>query len=229
MHELPGRCSCTVTAADAPAELEVKDAQMPYNFKLTTIIPASPQEIYDAWLDNVAHSEMTGAEATMSDELGAKVSAWDGYISGRNLELAPGERIVQSWRTTEFADEHEDSIISVALEEVDGGTLLTLVHTNVPDEHTSYEQGGWRQYYFQPMREYFSKTGKAGTAKAKVPKKAKAKGTAAKRKAGAVKKPPTNEASVRSKSASTAAAKRKPSPRVSTRGRRKRPVAKRSS
>ena len=92
---------------------------MPYDFRLTTIIPASPQEIYDAWLDKLVHSEMTGSEAITSDELGAEVSAWDGYISGRNLELVPGERIVQSWRTTEFADEHEDSIISLLLEEVD--------------------------------------------------------------------------------------------------------------
>jgi hypothetical protein len=127
--------------------------------------------------------------------LGAEVSAWDGYISGRNLELVPGERIVQSWRTTEFADEHEDSIISVALGEVDGGTLLTLVHTNVPDEHTSYERDGWQQYYFQPMREYFSKTGKTGTAKTKVPKKTKAKGSAAKRKTGAPKQRPAKKAS----------------------------------
>ena len=79
---------------------------MPYTFTLTSILPASAQEIYDAWLDSLVHSEMTGGEATMSDEIGAEVSAWNGYISGRNLELVPGERIVQSWRTTEFTDEH---------------------------------------------------------------------------------------------------------------------------
>lgn len=129
---------------------------MPYDFKLTTTIPAPAQEIYDAWLDSVSHSEMTRAEASMSNEIGAEVSAWDGYITGRNLELVSGERIVQSWRTTEFSDEHEDSIVTVMLEEVDGGTLLTLIHANVPDEQTSYEQGGWHEYYFEPMKEYFS-------------------------------------------------------------------------
>ena len=72
----------------------------------------SPEEIYQAWLDSLAHSEMTGGEANMSDQIGAEVSAWDGYISGRNLELVPGERIVQSWRTSEFADEHGDSVIT---------------------------------------------------------------------------------------------------------------------
>ena len=130
---------------------------MPYAFTLTTTIPASPQEIYEAWLDSVVHSEMTGSEASMSEETGAQVSAWDGYITGRNLELVPGERIVQSWRTTQFTNEHEDSQIIVTLEAVEDGTLLTLEHTNVPDAQKSYEEGGWQKHYFDPMKEYFAK------------------------------------------------------------------------
>jgi uncharacterized protein YndB with AHSA1/START domain len=131
------------------------EVQMPYSYTLTSIIPASPQEIYDAWLDSVGHSDMTGSDAVMSDELGAEVSAWNGYISGRNLELVRGQRIVQSWRTSEFGDEHEDSIVTVVLEATDDGTLLTLVHSNVPEEHRSYEEGGWESNYFEPMRAYF--------------------------------------------------------------------------
>ncbi len=129
---------------------------MAYTFTLTATIPASPQEIYEAWLDSLGHSEMTGAEARMSDEVGAEVSAWDGYISGRNLELVPGERIVQTWRTSEFADEHQDSVISVVLAELGDGTLLTLEHSNVPDDQRSYEEGGWQSNYFEPMVAYFS-------------------------------------------------------------------------
>src|SRR6516162_8766005 len=100
------------------------EVQMPYAFTLTTTIPASAQDIYDAWLNSLAHSEMTGGQASMSDEIDAEVSAWDGYITGRNLELVPGERIVQSWRTTQFTDEHEDSIITMTLEGVEDGQCL---------------------------------------------------------------------------------------------------------
>jgi hypothetical protein len=69
---------------------------------------------------------------------------------------------VQSWRTTQFTDEQEDSIVTLTLEEVEGGTLLTLVHSNVPDGQTSYEQGGWQEYYFEPMKEYFANPQRAG-------------------------------------------------------------------
>jgi uncharacterized protein YndB with AHSA1/START domain len=178
------------------------EANMQYAYTLTTTLPASAQEIYEAWLDSLAHTEMTGSEAIMSDEVGAEVAAWDGYITGRNLELVPGMRIVQSWRTTEFDDEHEDSIITVTLEEVADGTLLTLTHSKVPEAHKSYEGGGWQKHYFEPMKDYFGKRKRAGTAKAAAPK-AKAK---AKTKPAAKSKPAKSKAKMRSKTKSKRAA-----------------------
>ena len=150
---------------------------MPYSFTLTATIPASARQIYDTWLDSLAHSQMTGGAARMSDALGAAVSAWDGYISGRNLELIPGRRIVQSWRTTQFTDQHADSIITVTLEDTADGTLLTLVHGNVPDDHRSYEEGGWQSNYFEPMQEYFG--GRRKRAAKALPAKRKTKLAAA--------------------------------------------------
>ena len=182
---------------------------MPYAFTLTATIPASAQDIYDAWLDSEAHTEMTGGEAAMSDEIGAEVVAWGGYITGRNLELVPGERIVQSWRTAEFTDQHEDSIITVTLEEVADGTLLTLTHSRVPDGQTSYQDGGWQVHYLEPMQDYFAARKRTGRkAKAAVPKakaKSKAKPTVAKAKPAASKAKARNK-----KKAKRAVAKAKP-------------------
>jgi uncharacterized protein YndB with AHSA1/START domain len=129
---------------------------MPYTYRLTRIIPASPLDVYEAWLDSEAHSQMTGAEARMSDKIGADFSAWDDDVRGRNLELVPGERIVQAWRTSKFTGENEDSIVTITLDRADDGTLLTLVHSNVPDEHRHNEEGGWESNYFAPMRAYFA-------------------------------------------------------------------------
>ncbi|MBM3274576.1 MAG: SRPBCC domain-containing protein, partial [Candidatus Sericytochromatia bacterium] len=49
---------------------------------LTADIPASPQAIYDAWLDADEHSAFTGASASVEPQAGGKFSAWDGYIEG---------------------------------------------------------------------------------------------------------------------------------------------------
>jgi len=200
---------------------------MHYAYTLTTTLPASAQEIYEAWLDSLAHTEMTGSEAIMSDEVGDEVAAWDGYISGRNLELVPGERIVQSWRTSEFTDAHEDSIITVTLEEVADGTLLTLVHSKVPEDQKSYEEGGWQVHYFEPMKDYFSKRKRAGKVKAAAPKakaKAKAKAktkTKAKTTGAAKSKAAKSKAKTRSKPKSKrAAGKAKPKRAKKAKGRR---------
>ena len=129
---------------------------MPFSFTLTDIIPATPQQIYDAWLDSRGHTKMTGSAARAKPVEGATFSAWGGYIKGKNLNLEPGRRIVQSWRTTKFAKQDRDSQIEVLLELVPEGTRITLHHTNVPDGHAGYQDGGWQQHYFEPMKQYFS-------------------------------------------------------------------------
>ncbi|MDB5411590.1 MAG: Activator of ATPase [Rhodospirillales bacterium] len=130
---------------------------MSYAFTLSDTIPAAPRAIYDAWLDGPRHSAMTGGKAEAAPAVGGTFTAWDGYISGRNLELEPGVRIVQSWRTTNFTDEQPDSRITVILVPVAGGTLLTLRHENVPEDQPGYENGGWQDHYFTPMKAYFAR------------------------------------------------------------------------
>lgn len=129
---------------------------MSYDFELSSTIPATPQAVYQAWLDSAAHSAMTGGEAEASSQLGAPHSAWDGYITGKNLELGPGMRIVQTWRTSRFAVDDPDSTITVVLTPVKTGTKLTLTHRGVPDGQTSYQKHGWRDHYFEPMKAYFA-------------------------------------------------------------------------
>ena len=128
---------------------------MPFSFTLTDVIPATPQQIYDAWLSSRGHTKMTGSTARAKPEEGAAYSAWGGYIKGRNLSLEPGRRIVQSWRTTKFMRNDPDSQIEVLLQAVADGTRITLHHTNIPDGHTGYQDGGWQQHYFEPMKQYF--------------------------------------------------------------------------
>ena len=100
---------------------------------------------------------MTGGEALISDKVGEDFSAWDGYISGSNIELKPNEKIVQKWRTSEFDDSEESSDLVIELTDLPNGHCqLNLTHSNLkPGDDDKYKQG-WIDHYFLPMREYFS-------------------------------------------------------------------------
>jgi activator of HSP90 ATPase len=125
------------------------------NFSISETFPASKQDIYNAWLDGESHSFMTCSSATAGTNVGDSFTAFDDYAWGKNLELVPYDKIVQSWRTTEFSDEEEDSIIEVLFEENDEFTQVTINHSKLPLHGNTYKQG-WIDYYFEPMKDYFT-------------------------------------------------------------------------
>ena len=123
-------------------------------FTLKTIINAAPERIYRSWLSSEGHSKMTGSEASISDVIGAAFTAWDGYITGKNLQLDPFHHIIQNWRTTEFKENEPDSQIEIHLRPINDQTELTLIHSNLPAHGEQY-RSGWDIHYFQPMNAYF--------------------------------------------------------------------------
>lgn len=128
---------------------------MKNGFTLSAVFDAKPSEIYTAWLSSKGHSAMTGSAAKVDGKVGGKFTAWDGYIFGSTLELTPNQRIVQTWRTSEFPDDAPDSRLEILLEEAPGGTKVTLTHTDMPEDQVESYRQGWEDFYFKPMREYF--------------------------------------------------------------------------
>ena len=128
---------------------------MAIEFVVSTLLPATPEEVYNAWLSSKGHAAMTGSPANVSGVVGGEFDAWDGYIHGKNLELVPAKRIVQSWRTSEFSEKEPDSKIDITLEPAGELTRLTLKHTGLPPHGGQYESG-WVESYFEPMKVYFS-------------------------------------------------------------------------
>lgn len=128
---------------------------MPDALRLSAAFSASPARVQAAWLDGEQHAAMTGAVATGNAEPGSPFTAWDGYIEGENLEIAPG-RIVQSWRAADFPEGAGPSRLEVHFDTEGAGTRVTVVHTDLPDGTGPAFTQGWEEYYFTPMRGYFT-------------------------------------------------------------------------
>ncbi len=127
---------------------------MGIEFEVSELIPAIRGSVYKTWLNSSGHTKMTGSPANVSAVEGETFDAWDGYITGKNIELESPSRIIQQWRTVEFADSDEDSHLEILFELEGNGTRVTIRHSNLPDHGMQYRQG-WIDAYFIPMKEYF--------------------------------------------------------------------------
>jgi activator of HSP90 ATPase len=124
------------------------------------IVPAKPMEVYEAFVDAKKHSAFTGSKATGEGRVGAKFTAWDGYISGKFLELNEGRKIVQEWVTTEWPEGYPPSRFELTFQEVKGGTEISMVHSDVPEEQAEELKQGWKEFYWKPLKDYFKKSPK---------------------------------------------------------------------
>jgi uncharacterized protein YndB with AHSA1/START domain len=125
--------------------------------KQTVLIDASPVEVYEAFVDPKKHSAFTGQGATGTPRIGGRFTAGDGYISAKFLELEKGKRILQEWTTTEWPEGYPASRLELRLKAKGKRTELTMVHSRVPEEQVEYYAGGWKEWYWEPLKRYFAK------------------------------------------------------------------------
>lgn len=125
--------------------------------KQKVIIPADPDDVYGAIIDENKHSVFTGSKATSDPRVGGKFTSWDGYIFGKYVELEKGKKIVQEWSTTEWPKGYPPSIFELKLKKVQGGTEIEMTHSKVPEEQADDYEQGWEDYYWKPLKEYFKK------------------------------------------------------------------------
>ena len=124
--------------------------------KQKIFITASSEEVYNAFVDVKIHSAFTGAKATGTAKEGSEFTAWDGYITGKHLKLVKGKKIVQEWTTTEWPKGAESSKLELTFTAKKDGTELTVVHSKVPAKQASDYSNGWKKFYWDPFKKYFS-------------------------------------------------------------------------
>jgi uncharacterized protein YndB with AHSA1/START domain len=116
-------------------------------------IKGAPQAVYEILTNAGKFSEMTGGRsAEIAAEEGGAVSLFGGDIQARNVELVPGKRVVQAWRSGAWP-EGVYSIVRFELEDAGGGTKLTFDQSGYPDDAHDMLSGGWSMMYWEPMNE----------------------------------------------------------------------------
>lgn len=114
--------------------------------------PLTPDRVYQLLADSRLHTKLTGQKANIGQKVGSRFSTLGGHVTGINVDLAPGKRLVQAWRTKEFPV----GIFSMATIQLtraqDGGTQLILTHRGVPKDLIPTVEKHWKKLYWKRIR-----------------------------------------------------------------------------
>jgi activator of HSP90 ATPase len=126
--------------------------------KLKVKFQASPLTIYNLIADAKMHRALTGKPASMDEKVGGRFSSYGGSISGVNVDLVPGKRIVQAWREKNFPEGIFSMASFTLVPTRDGGTELTLIHRGVPKDLIPRITSNWRELYWDKIKRFLSST-----------------------------------------------------------------------
>lgn len=117
---------------------------------------ATPEQLYDMYMDSKLHTLLTGDTAKISSKEGSSYTAYGNYISGKNYRLIPGRFIVQSWRASDWKKSDLDSIFILQFEKQGNDAVLNMVHANVPDDQADGIKSGWTDFYWTPWKAFLA-------------------------------------------------------------------------
>lgn len=130
---------------------------MAKNIHQEIVFNASPQDIYEAYMNAKQHSEYTAATAEINREAGGAFSCHGGRITGRFIELIPHQRIVQAWRVNDDWEDGVYSIVKIELKSEGDKTRPILDHAGVPEGKHDHIDTGWHKRYWEPLQQYLAR------------------------------------------------------------------------
>jgi activator of HSP90 ATPase len=124
------------------------------------LIAAPPQQVFELLTSGSLFSAATGQPADITDHEGDAFSLFGGRVAGRQIELVPGQRVVQAWR---FGSAHPSawepgvySTVRFALYRAGDGTRLVIDHTGIPAEWIEHISLGYPAFYSDPIAKFFA-------------------------------------------------------------------------
>ena len=121
---------------------------------LAASLPATPDKLFDMYLDAEAHAAFTGLRVILEPHRGGVFEAFDGMLSGTILHVEPKTLIVQTWRSGNWPLTAMDSVLMLSFWPAEDGARIELVHVNVPEEDFAGVSQGWEKYYWTPWHDY---------------------------------------------------------------------------
>lgn len=113
-------------------------------------VAAPPETVYRYFTESSRWVQWQGVDSVIEPRPGGELvmTMPNGAVArGRFLELVPNEKVAFTWGW----DDHPtippgSSTVEVEITEVEGGSLVTLTHHDLPEDEVPLHLAGWQRY-----------------------------------------------------------------------------------
>jgi len=153
----------TLRSSKAWARVEEEISRTAEAIHQEPVFKANRKRVYQALTDAKQFEKVVMLSAAMKSGMAREPSLrrsavkrverfhfFGGYVTERQLELVPNERIVQAWRAGGW-DPGDYSIARFELVEQGTGTKIVFDHTGFPKGKAEHLSEGWKINYWEPL------------------------------------------------------------------------------
>jgi uncharacterized protein YndB with AHSA1/START domain len=132
------------------------------------VLNATRRRVYRALTDSAEFDAVTrlsdamalvtapgAARTDISRDVGGVFVMFGGYITGRQIELVPDERLVQVWRAASWKP-GDFSLVKFVLADEGSDTRLVFDHTGFPAGTATRLAQGWHSHYWEPLARFLA-------------------------------------------------------------------------
>jgi len=117
--------------------------------------PTTPESIYKLLINGAKFGDVTEMPGKGGGTEGAFFSIFGDFVTGRQIELVPNERITQAWRMMDWAP-GQYSIVRFTLVVEGAETKLIVDQVGHPEEFHEHIESNWEGFYFRPFAKHFT-------------------------------------------------------------------------
>lgn len=127
---------------------------MSHKLEIEILLPATPTQVMQMLTEQKQMEIWSGEEVVFEAKEGGNVELFGGWMSGEVKSIGASE-LSYTWRTADWNEETEDSLVHFVLKASGEQTVVSLSHSNLPDEEeVKSHKTGWFDFFFTPLEDY---------------------------------------------------------------------------
>eukprot|EP01135_Chromosphaera_perkinsii_P008552 Nk52_evm18s1400 gene=Nk52_evmTU18s1400 len=141
----------TARPAQPKTGVKCKDYKGEIHFRCSTGM------MFDILTDSGRVQAFTQSPAKIEARVGGKFEMFGGNVVGEFIELVPGKKIVQKWRSQSWPEGHY-STVTMDLDQESDQMKLTMRQTGIPESDYGRTVEGWNSHYWHKIKVIFGMT-----------------------------------------------------------------------